>query len=142
MAIRILRHESRDKAVEFALIVDTLERNRERIRTIANMVLTLSGIMISACVALIVFAADKDLATPVLKWSLALASVSFLPASWFSLLASFLRTKYTISGEAQFVTDMLALYYSELRFLRVAIIFLLLRLLITTMGIVAFASET
>ena len=83
MTIKILREVSEEKPVDFALVIETLERNRERIRTIANMVLTLSGIMISACVALIMFTTEKYVNTPLLKWPLVLASISYLPASWF-----------------------------------------------------------
>ncbi len=119
MAIRILKYKSRDESVSTDLIIDTVERNRDRIRTIANMSLTLSGIMISASTAFVLFAVEKKIGGIVLPLALAAAGACFFLSATISVYSSLLRTKYGISSEAQFVEDLLSLYYSELRLLRV-----------------------
>lgn len=142
MVIRILRHESRDEPVDIQLIVDTIERNRDRLRTIANMSLTVSGIMISACIAFVLFAVDKKTGGVFLPVAFSVGAVFFFIAACVGIYSSLLRRKYSISTKAQFVEDLLSLYYSELKLLRACFISLLLGLLSVTGSLVLFLFRT
>lgn len=141
MAVRILRSESSDAPVKIDLLVTTIETGRDRIRAIGNMLLTVSGILISVCFGFLLFLADKKMTDLAVGVSFIVAVLIFLISSCLSILSSFLRTKYTISNEAQFATDLLALFYSELRICRFSFITLLLGLLAMIIGTVFFMSK-
>jgi hypothetical protein len=141
VAIRILHQSTQDEEVDTALLVETLERNRDRIRTVANMSLTVSGIMVSACVALLLFCADKNVGLSTLPVAFCMACVLFFVAACLSLYSAMLRTQYVVSSKAQFVEDLLTVFYSELRLLRASLIPLFLGLLTITAGTIVFFFE-
>jgi len=138
MPIEVIRHISNDSPVDDNLLIETLERNRERIRTIANMSLTVSGIMISSSIAFVLFAEEKGIGGPLLSAVFGLAMVLFFIAASLSLISSTLRRSYVISTRSQFIVDLLSLYYSELRFLRVSFVPLFIGFLTITAGMIAF----
>lgn len=140
MAIKIVNYESQDKPVEKQLIIDTVERNRDRIRTVANMALTVSGIMISTSVAVIIFSVDKQVGGNALPVAFGFAALFFFFAACVSIYSSLLRTKYTISSETKFVTDLIRLYYSELRLLRLCFLPLALGFFMIIGSIILFIS--
>lgn len=134
MAVTILRHFSQDALVDSQLLIDTIERNRDRLREIANMVLTVSGIMVSACTAFLVFAADKGVGGWWLGALFCAASLLFFVAACLGLSSAMLRTKYAITSRARFVDDLLALYYSELHRVRASLIPVFVGFLAVTIG--------
>lgn len=142
MTVKILRHETRDESVDSQLLVDTIERNRDRLRTIANMALTVSGIMISACIAFVLFIVDKRIGGIFLPIAFSMAALLFFIATCVSTYSSLLRTKYTIFTKAQFVDDLLSLYYSELKYIRASFVPLFLGLLTVTGSLIFFLFQT
>ncbi len=142
MPIKILRHGSSEEAVGMELMIDTIEKNRDRIREVANMSLTVSGIMVSASIAIVLFCADKHIGGKYLSLSLCVASVFFFTSACLSLYSSLLRKKYAISSKAQFVEDLLSLYYSELRFMRASLVPLFLGFFTMTVSVIVFSVLT
>jgi hypothetical protein len=138
MAIKILRQETHDVAVPDRLLIDTVERNRDRIRTNANMTLTISGVLISACLALLIFAADKNIGGLYLRVSFCIACLFFFSSTCLSVYSCTLRMRFSISGQAQFTQDLLTIYYRELSLLRASYIPLTLGFLTLTASMIIF----
>jgi len=128
MTVRIIREESQEESVALDLVINTLEKNRDRIRTIGGMLLTISGLLISTCLGFLLFTVDRKLFDKTVAGCFLAAMVIFLTSSCLSILASFLRTNYSISTKGQFVTDLLSLYYSELGFSRWSFLLLVIGL--------------
>jgi hypothetical protein len=141
MTIRILSHVSKDEPVKTDLIITTVEKNRDRIRATSGMVITTSGILISACLGIILFTTDKKLITETMAWAFGAALGCFLCASVLAVLSSVLRTEYGVSSEAQFVSDLLKIFGSELRLSRLALGSLLLGLAATVCGAIAILAR-
>jgi len=138
MTIRVLSHKTQPKMVEPALIVDTVERNRDRNRTVGNMVLTMAGILISMTIVLIVFSADKKINDIRLATAFFISVFAYVLTGMIGIASCFLRTKRTITTEAQFISDLLSLFLTELRLLRLSCTFLALGMLGNLVGLFFF----
>jgi hypothetical protein len=138
MAVRIVNGEFDSSPVPFETVISTVEKNRDRVRSIGAMVLTLCGILISAANGLILFMADKRLGSHRLTLTLGGSVICFMGASVLAVLSSFLRRTVPVSSQAQFVVDMLAIYLSELTLLRWTLAFLLLGLCFMAGAMFAF----
>lgn len=138
MPVRIVRQESQSSPVEIELVISTIETNRERVRTIGNMMITATGILTPVCLAFLLFFIDKGFLN-VDAILLILCAVSlFLVALCLSIVSSFLRNKYLIVDEAQFVESLLTLLNTELRIARWSFATLVLGLLSMIAGVLAF----
>ena len=107
------------------LVIDTIERNRERIRTVSNMILTMVGLLLSVSFAVVPFAYDKvrnasRQATIVIGIAYSLTVLALLLSAYQSIFASLLRREYSITTVIKFIDDLMELYYTELLHLRVA----------------------
>src|SRR5436309_2290809 len=120
MPVKMLRYESQSEPVKLELLVNTIEMNRDRVRTIGNMLVTTAGILIPACLAFLLFFVDKGYIDTDIAALLAVAILLFLISSCLSIASSFLRNRYVIADEAQFVEDLLTNLNRELRFSRAA----------------------
>lgn len=139
MPVQITNHDfSTQEPVETELVLQTVEKNRDRVRTTASMLLTLSGMLISFSAAFVLFVTDK---APNEQSTIALfasAVAAFVAAAVLAISATFLRTKYSISDMGKFVTDLLRLYNTELRLLRFASIVSIIGLLLLVAGAASF----
>jgi hypothetical protein len=139
MPVNILNHHFNSaNAVEIRLIIDTLERNRDRTRVTANMIVTLSGILISLSSALLLYLVHEKAMAPSVLLSFIFAIFGLFIASLLGIASTFLRTDYAVSDEPQFLTDLLRLYNSELRLLRSATVALTFGLLLLVAGTCIF----
>jgi hypothetical protein len=138
MTIRILRDVSNDPLVSRELLAQTIETNRDRVRTSADMLLTLSGIVLSASFGFLLYVMEKRVANPATLASLLAAILCFLMASYFAIETSFLRGPHAISSESQFVADLLAVFNRELGHLRAGTRWAFLGLSALTVGVLAF----
>lgn len=124
--------------VEPGIILETVEKNRDRLRTTAGMLLTLSGILISFSAAFLIFVSDKAPNEHRTIGIFAVAVVAFITSSVIAISATFLRTKYAISYQSKFLSDLLALYSTELRLLRVASVVTIVGLILVASGAASF----
>jgi hypothetical protein len=138
MPIKILRHESSSEPVKVDLLVSTIETNRDRIRTLGNMLITAAGILISACLAFLLFIVDKGYTDTVVALLLGLAILLFLASTCLSIASSFLRKKFIVLDEAQFVEDLLINLNNELRVSHYAFLSLLAGLVAMISGVLLF----
>lgn len=138
MPVRIVRHESLSESVKTELIISTIETNRDRVRAIGNMLITISGVLIPACLAFLVFFVDKGFIDADVSIFLATAILLLLASSCLSIISSFLRQKYTITNEAQFVEDLLSLLNSEIRYSYIAFFLLLFGISAMIVGVFIF----
>jgi Na+/melibiose symporter-like transporter len=142
MPVTITRHEfSPGEEVSFDLLVNTVEKNRDRIRTTSGMLLTLAGILTSFCAGLVLFLVDKVHAGRATVLLFGLAIVVFVVSAIVAIVASFLNTKHAIVDKTQFLTDLLHLYNAELRLLRIASVTLIFGLLLLSGGALSLALE-
>lgn len=142
MPIRVVKETSQDETVGFETLVTIIETNRDRVRTMGNMILTVSGIILSATFAILLFIFDKG---GMSQTFLVIAVVLFggsillnLVSIYFSIASSLLKTRYSITTKVNVVTDLMALFHSELQLVRVSFIFVLIALLFITFGTAAF----
>jgi hypothetical protein len=139
MPVQITSHDfSAQEMVETDVVLGTVEKNRDRIRTTAGMLLTLSGMLISFSAAFLLFVTDKAPNEHSTIAAFASAVVAFVAAAVLAISATFLRTKYSISDKTKFVTDLLRLYNSELRLLRLASLVSIIGLLLLVAGATSF----
>jgi hypothetical protein len=141
MAIRIVRHLSRDEPVSNQALIEMIERNRDRLREIANMGLTVSSLMISTCFALLLYAADKSLGGRSLALTLCGAALCFFSSAFVGIFASLLRRNYAVSSEAQFIEDLLSLFRSELHLLRLSFLPACIGFILLAIGIISVVLE-
>jgi len=142
VAIRIIKEVSEDSHVEFDTIIQIIETNRDRVRTIGNMILTVSGIVLSATFGILLFIFDKGglgrMKVTILVVLFGGAVLTNLLSVYLSIASSFLRTTYSLTTKVNLVTDLMALLNSELRLVRLSFLFLIAGLLLITTGTVAF----
>jgi hypothetical protein len=124
MAVKIVKSEFDSSPVPFETILDTVEKNRDRVRSIGAMVLTLCGILISASNALILFMTDKRLGSHRLRLALGTSVLCFGASAVLAVISCFLRREFPITNRSKFLLDMLAIYRSELFLLRLTLLFL------------------
>ena len=139
MPIRFLAEHSEERPVSLDLLVQTIERNRDRLRTTGTMFLTLSGLLLSTCLAVTLYLLEKQRGGKIALLVTGLASLCLLASACLSISATFLRSRYAITSEAQFATDLLRLFNAELRLARLAFSSLLAGLCVLTLGIVILA---
>ena len=141
--IRVVWEKHDEALITFDVIRDTLEKSRDRIRDLANMVLTASGLLLSSCFVFIVLLIEKFPAHSFggwLKASFVLSSVLFLLSAIFSILSALLRPQYTIVTELKFVDDLLKLYRRELSLFTFAFVSLLAGLIGVFASVVLLAA--
>ena len=139
MAVEITNHEfSAGDQVEIDLILQTVEKNRDRVRTTASMLLTLSGTLISFSTAFLLFVTDKARNEHSTIAVFASAVAAFVATAVLAISATFLRTPYSISDKTKFVTDLLQLYHRELRLLRIASLVSIIGLMLLVAGAASF----
>lgn len=137
--IRILWEKHEENLVSFDTIRDSIEKSRDRLRVLANMVLTASGLLLSSCFVFIVLLLDKFSGTQVvlLRISFTVSALLFLFSAVFSIISSLLRPRYTIVTELKFVDDLLKLFEREVRLFTIAFVLLLLGLVGIFFSIIA-----
>ena len=143
MPVKILRHDfAQLPPVELDLIVETIEKNRDRIRTSCGMLLTFAGILISFGTASLLFVAGRLKLERSILVFFAGALIGFVLVAVLAIASSFLRTRYAVSDKPQFVTDLLRLYDSELQLLRLSAGTMIVSLLLLTVGAVSLALQS
>lgn len=115
MAIRIIGQQTNVKAVDANLLVNTIEKNRDRVRTLANMVLSSSSVLISASLAFLLYLGNNKILDRTSAITIIVCLAVLLSASVSSIGAGLMRTKYVISDQGQFVESLLKLLSSELK---------------------------
>ncbi|KAF0145432.1 MAG: hypothetical protein FD156_1002 [Nitrospirae bacterium] len=142
MSIRVIKEQHKDEKVEFDTIIQIIEKNRDRVRTTGNMILTISGITLSATLGLLLFLSDKGGITQRSMMTLGIlfgSAISInLISIFFSITSSFLKEKYALTTKLKALTDLLKLFYSELRLVRISFILLIIDLLVITIGVFFF----
>lgn len=142
MPIRIVKEASRDEPVGFETLITIIETNRDRVRTMGNMILTVAGIILSATFAILLFIFDKGgmshtfliVAVVLFGGSILLNLISI----YFSIASSLLKTRYSITTKINVITDLMDLFHTELQLVRLSFIFVLLALVFITFGTAAF----
>lgn len=138
MAIKIITDSTKKVLVSNDLIIRTIETNRDRVRTSANMILSLSGIVLSASIAFLLFIIEKKIADWMTIFCFGFASLCFLIAAYNSIYSSFLRKTFTITDETQFINDLLYLLNQELKYLKIATFSILTGMVVLSSGVIIF----
>jgi hypothetical protein len=120
MSIQITKDTTEDPWVDTELIIRTIEKSRDRLRTTAGMIMTLSGMSVSAALAITIFLLKQQSASFTTLVLVGLAAVSLFAGSLLAVESSFFRQEYAITTQSQFVADLLKLLGREMRFLRLA----------------------
>jgi len=143
VAIKIIDEKlQKTSLADVRLIIETLERNRDRIRTLVNMIISTAGFLFSANLAFILLVIDKLVTVSQFAIILFfLALLLLLTTLVTSILASFLKQKYTITSDLKFVDDLLSIYYRELRLMRLSFVFLICGLSILFLVIVIIVNS-
>jgi hypothetical protein len=140
MPITVLnQHFEPPERVTPSRLMDTIERNRDRIRVTANMIITLSGILISFTTTSVFFIARENAAHLSVFLFLAGAG-AFLVSAILGISSTYLHFRYAVLDETQFVMDLMHRYHSEIRLLRLATGVLILGLLLLIVAVTAFAT--
>jgi hypothetical protein len=84
------------------------------------MIMSLSGMCLSASLAIVIFVLREQVATTSSVSLIIVAAVSFLLAALFSIEASFFRNEYAITTQSQFISDLLKLLDREAYLVRKA----------------------
>lgn len=129
--IRILWEKHEENLVSFDTIRDSIEKSRDRLRVLANMVLTASGLLLSACFVFIILLLEKFSGMQMailLRISFSVSALFFLLAAIFSIVSSLLRARFTIVTELKFIDDLLKLIEREAKLFTAAFVLLVLGL--------------
>jgi len=140
--IKVVWEKHDDGLVSFEVVRESIERSRDRLRVLANMVLTTSGLLLSACFAFLVLLLDKFASSgvgTVLRITFVLSALCFLLAAVFSIVSSLLHARFTILTELKFIDDLLKLIQREVRLFTVAFFFMLVGLVGVFFSIVCAA---
>lgn len=136
MPIEIINQKFKSEPISNERIIDTIETNRDRIREVSNMLISTSGILIPVALAFIVFLVEKGVTDLLAVITLMFSILFFLITVSMSIMSSFLRRKYFMTNEAQFIEDLLSLLKSELRLLRYSFAGLIAGILAMIAGVV------
>ena len=140
MAVRIVKRELKDQNVEFSIILQIIERNRDRVRATGNMVLTVSGIIVSATVGITLFTLNQnlpDLAKVIVRVVFPIAIILSVTSIYFGVAASLLRVSYSVTTQLAILSSLMRLFESELRKVTLAFRLLMLSLATIVLGIIA-----
>jgi hypothetical protein len=120
----------KQQPVEQATIIDTIERNRDRVRSLVTMMISTISILFSANIAILILLVDKIKSTGFLPRLLGTLSLVFLLVALITcMMGAFLRRNYTLVSMTKFINDLFSIYYRELRIVRIAFSFLILGLI-------------
>lgn len=120
MAIRITKDTTSDPLVESDVVITTIEKNRDRLRTTASMIVGLSSMSLSASLAIAIFLVREHVAQKPTVVLISMAAFQFLLAAILAVESSFFRRNYRISTCSRFVADLLHVFEREIRFVRFA----------------------
>ena len=132
--------KGRDEVVDTSVIVGTIERNRDRVRSLVTMMISATSILFSANLAILIFMIDKIKTAGLWSRVLGMLSVVCLIVTLVtSMMGAFLRRHFSITSTTKFIDDLLMVYYSELRIVRIAFAFLVAGLLSSLSFVVSLA---
>lgn len=141
MAVQIVGEKFEESShVELDLLITTVEKNRDRVRSIASMLLSFAGTLIAFSSAFLLFTSDKAPSErrTIAVFSLAIALL--IIAAALSIFLAFLRNKYSISDKSEFVSALLELYEAELKLLKTAAVFAICGLIALVAAVGSFVS--
>ena len=138
MPITIVDQNFENASVKMELVISTIETNRERIRTIGNMIIATSGMLIPASLAFLLFFMEKGTGNLPVILLLVVSVILFLLSSILSILSSMLRQKIYISDLLKFVENLLILYNSELKISYYSFSFLIMGLVTMITSVLIF----
>jgi uncharacterized membrane protein YbhN (UPF0104 family) len=127
MAVRIVEEfGTAETAVSFAEACGVVERNRDRIRTLGGMITSTSGLFVSISLGIILFAVGnkQNLGTQrlaTLIWLLLIGLLLLISSSALAIFSGVFRRSFTIIDQRKFLDDLLQLYHSELRLMRLSL---------------------
>lgn len=124
-------------------ILKGIDGNRSRIRTLAGMILSACGMLLSSSFVILFFILKEHVGTPVLvPWTLFGTAVSLLIAALMSVLSAFPPKPVSIYGRLEMVDVLMDLYQREYRRAVSAVISLFLGLFgfVIALGMFAWAS--
>lgn len=137
MSVKITSDSTQDEFVAHDIIVTTIEKSRDRVRTTAQMILSLSGISISGTLAISLYTLRYEPDLLAVSVLLVLAALVFVTSAFLAISSSFLRTKELVSTQSLFVNDLMSQLEGEHRLLRISAVFLLLGLILLVAAILA-----
>ncbi|WP_054762268.1 hypothetical protein [Methylomonas koyamae] len=141
MAVKIVDESFEEGThVELDLLITTIEKNRDRVRSVASMLLTFSGTLISFGSAFLLFVSDKAPSERRTISIFAFAILLLITAAALSIFSSFLRNKYSMSNKSEFTSALLQLYSAELRLIGVAACFTILGLTALVTAVASFVA--
>jgi len=141
MAITVTKDTTDDPMIEADLVMQTIEKNRDRLRTTSGMIMSLSGMSISASLAIVLFLLKEHAATTATVALIVLAAISLFVAAFFAIEASFFRNDYAITTRSQFLSDLLRLLHREMRLVRWASVSTLIGLGFLALAVAVHAIE-
>jgi hypothetical protein len=116
--IKVVWEKHDDALISTDVVRESIETSRDRLRVLANMVLSTSGLLLSACFAFLVLLLDKFGGSTVgliLRIALAGSALFFLLSSVLSIVSSLLHARFTIVTELKFIHDLMTLIQKEVR---------------------------
>jgi hypothetical protein len=139
MPVRVVAEsQSNSQLVEQKTVVDTIEKNRDRARTLVTMMISTTSILFSANLAILALLKDRLALFSLIEKVLFIVSPLLLLASLITgLSAAFLRHNVSIVSSTKFIDDLLTQYNSELRLVRIGFLLLLLGLVCLCSGVFA-----
>lgn len=143
MAIRIIKKFGHGENIDFVTTLHVIERNRDRVRTTGNMLLTVSGIIMSATVGVTLFMLKQDLMLlerMLVLTMFPLATVCGASSIYFGVAASLLRAPFAVTTELEMLSAMMRLFDAELRKVTLAFRLLTLSLAAIVVGMLALVA--
>ncbi|MBR1219832.1 hypothetical protein JQ557_17625 [Bradyrhizobium sp. U87765 SZCCT0131] len=133
------QHFEPPERITAARIMDTIEKNRDRIRVTANMMVTLSGILISFCSTFVFFLTKEHIPGHLPVIAFTAGAIAFLFVATLGIASTYLRIDYPVLDEPRFIHDLLDRYHSEMRLLRISTAIMIAGLLCIVLGASSFA---
>lgn len=130
--IKVVCEKHEDGLISLNVVRESIERSRDRLRVLANMVLSTSGVLLSVCFAFLVLLLERfsgSSAGVFLRVTLALSAFFFLLAAIFSIVSSLLHARFTILTEFKFINDLLKLIRREVKLFTFAFFFMVVGLI-------------
>jgi Na+/melibiose symporter-like transporter len=121
--------------------LDAIKGNRERVRSLASMLQTVCGLLLSASFVVLFFLIQEKLIRQAFTIYLLMFSaiVAFITSMVFSLLAADVRPPSAVSTKGERLEQQLKIYQAESKWLRAGLILLFMGILLFLASMLVFA---
>ncbi len=142
--IEIIKRTGEPPLLSYDDVLKILNNNRDKIRTLSNLILTVSGFLLSAWFVILFFLIEyQNQSNQITVIALILAGTILLLLSIiFSVLSAMLPSPKTVVNKLVLIDTINHIYHREFRFIKLAIVFLISSISTFLFGLFVFLYQS